>query len=119
MAGKVMRIRGMTCDHCERTVAEALTGAGARDVTADWRAGQAQFDATTGDQQLAAAVETDDYDLVVLGSGSAAFAAAITATEAGARVARAGEGRSGDHGRRRSERRRLPAHDQPEDLGSG
>src|SRR5262249_58518492 len=28
-----------------------------------------------------------DYDLVVLGSGSAAFAAAITATEAGARVA--------------------------------
>ena len=87
MAGKLMRIRGMTCDHCERTVAEALTGAGARNVTADWRAGQAQFDATTGDQQLAAAVETGDYDLVVLGSGSAAFAAAITATEAGARVA--------------------------------
>jgi mercuric reductase len=113
MAGKLMRIRGMTCDHCERTVAEALTGAGARDVTADWRAGQAQFDATTVDEQLAAAVEragyrvlsieaarqgvsgfipmvgdnSGEYDLVVLGSGSAAFAAAITAAEAGARVA--------------------------------
>ena len=113
MAARLMRIRGMTCDHCERTVAEALTGAGAGDVTADWRAGQAQFDATTGDEQLAAAVEragyrvvsieagrrgasgfipmvgdnSGEYDLVVLGSGSAAFAAAITATEAGARVA--------------------------------
>ena len=57
MAGKLMRIRGMTCDHCERTVAGALTGAGAHDVTAGWRAGQAQFDATTVDEQLAAAVE--------------------------------------------------------------
>jgi len=57
MADKLMRIGGMTCDHCEKTVAEALTGAGARDVTADWRAGQARFDAASGDEQLAAAVE--------------------------------------------------------------
>ncbi len=114
MADKLMRIDGMTCAHCEETVAEALTDAGALDVVTDWRAGQARFDATAAsDEQLTSAVEgagyrvlsieagtrgapasnpvaaadSYDYDLVVLGSGSAAFAAAITATEAGARVA--------------------------------
>ena len=114
MAEKLMRIQGMTCAHCEKTVAEALTDAGALDVVADWRAGQARFNAAeVRDEQLSAAVEeagyrvlsieaarraasglnpvvgdrSHDYDLVVLGSGSAAFAAAITATEARARVA--------------------------------
>lgn len=111
----LMRIEGMTCAHCEKTVAEALTAAGARRVVARWRPGTAEFDAAaTPEDQLEAAVEQagyrvverapapdtgqtglqplvgdkrHDYDLVVLGSGSAAFAAAITATEAGARVA--------------------------------
>ena len=110
-----MRIEGMTCGHCEKTVAEALTTAGARRVQARWHPGLAEFDpAGTADQPLVAAVEEagyrvasldrvaerqtagfepvvgdgrHDHDLIVLGSGSAAFAAAITATEAGARVA--------------------------------
>src|SRR5215831_1384619 len=114
MTDKLMRIQGMTCAHCEKTVAEALTTAGARRVVADWRRGQAVLDTSSAsNHQLSAAVEaagyrvasiedarreergftpvvgdrSHDYDLVVLGSGSAAFAAAITATEAGARVA--------------------------------
>ena len=114
MTERLLRIQGMTCAHCEKTVAEALTAAGAGNVVADWRAGEARLDAaSTSDDQLSAAVEgagyrlvsieepgreerrlaplvrdgSSDYDLVVLGSGSAAFAAAITATEAGARVA--------------------------------
>ena len=114
MAARLMRIEGMTCAHCEKTVTEALTAAGARRGVADWRRGEARFDpAAAGDRELAAAVEaagyrvrsieevveeghgveplagegSGSYDLVVLGSGSAAFAAAITATEAGARVA--------------------------------
>ena len=114
MVEKLMRIQGMTCTHCEKTVAEALTTAGARRVVADWRRGQAVLDASSAsNHQLSAAVEaagyrvvsiedarreergfmpvvanrSHDYDMVVLGSGSAAFAAAITATEAGARVA--------------------------------
>jgi mercuric reductase len=111
-----MRIAGMTCDHCETTIAEALTAAGANTVQARWQPGVAEFDpAGTSDQQLTAAVEEagyrvlalerigeretagfetlvggdggHEYDLIVLGSGSAAFAAAITAAEAGARVA--------------------------------
>src|SRR5712691_12525515 len=114
MATKEMKIEGMTCLHCEKTVAEALTSAGASKVEANWRQGRALFDvATTGDRELSAAVEKagykvvsiqdaqrkktgfeplvgdkkHDYDLIVIGSGSAAFAAAIRATDAGSRVA--------------------------------
>jgi len=114
MATKEMKIEGMTCLHCEKTVAEALTSAGASKVEANWREGRAVFDvATAGDRELGAAIEragyevvsiqdvqrkktgfepligdtTHDYDLIVIGSGSAAFAAAIRATESGSRVA--------------------------------
>lgn len=114
MATKQMQIEGMTCLHCEKTIAEALTSVGASKVEASWREGRATLDAADAtNEQLKAAVEAagykvtsiqdatretsgfealvgdkaHDYDLVVIGSGSAAFAAAIRATEAGARVA--------------------------------
>ena len=114
MATKQMEIQGMTCVHCEKTIAEALTSVGASKVEADWREGRATLDVEdASDKQLKAVVEeagykvvsiedakreksgfealvgdkAHDYDLVVIGSGSAAFAAAIRATEAGARVA--------------------------------
>src|SRR6266849_2783541 len=114
MATKQMQIEGMTCVHCEKTIAEALTIAGAAKVEASWRGGRATLnvvDATN--EQLKAAVEAAgykvlsiedpkreksgfeapvgdkgrNYDLVVIGSGSAAFGAAIRGTDAGARVA--------------------------------
>lgn len=114
MTTKRMEIEGMTCLHCEKTISEALTSAGASRVEARWREGRATLDvADTTDEQLKTAVEeagyrvvsiedaklarsrsaqpagdkAPDYDLVVIGSGSAAFAAAINATESGARVA--------------------------------
>ena len=114
MATKEMRIGGMTCVHCEKTVAEALTAAGAQKVETGWREGRASFESSSAtDAQLRAAVEeagyrvlsiedagpeahgfeplvgdkAHDYDLVVLGSGSAAFAAAIRATDSGFKVA--------------------------------
>src|SRR5713101_7130304 len=114
MATKQMQIEGMTCAHCEKTIVEALTGAGASKVEASWREGRATLEvAHTTDEHLKKAVEEagykvvsieeatkakgglgalaggkgHDYDLVVIGSGSAAFAAAIHATDAGARVA--------------------------------
>lgn len=114
MTTRLMQIEGMTCLHCEKTIAEALTGAGAQKVEASWRQGRATFEtAGATDEQLTAAVagagyqvksieparpekhgfealvgeKSHDYDLVVLGSGAAAFAAAIRATESGARVA--------------------------------
>lgn len=114
MTTKRMQIEGMTCEHCEKTVAEALTSAGAGTPQVSWRRGQAVFEASdVSDHQLTQAVEEagykvamietaaerptgfeaiagdqrSNYDLVVIGSGSAAFAAAIQGTEAGARVA--------------------------------
>ncbi len=41
---KRMRIEGMTCEGCNQTVAEALTGAGATDVRADFRTGEVTFE---------------------------------------------------------------------------
>src|SRR5712691_4901024 len=114
MATKQMQIEGMTCVHCEKTIAEALTSAGASKVEARWRAGRATLDVGNAtDEQLKTAIEeagykvvsirdakgvksgseavvgdkAHDYDLVVIGSGSAAFAAAIYASDSGARVA--------------------------------
>jgi mercuric reductase len=121
-----MQVGGMTCESCDRHVARALRQAGARDVQADFRRGEARFTLATqpdaavlerlhravaaagyepGPVQVLApapaatttAVRTawappppdaapDGYDLAIIGSGSAAFAAAIKARDLGARV---------------------------------
>jgi mercuric reductase len=101
-------VAGMTCDGCNEHVAGALRSAGAAEVAADWRLGEATF--AIGDDvdrdQLTGAVRAagytpgepipvpaetgtggGEYDLLVIGSGSAAFAAAITARDAGRTVA--------------------------------
>jgi mercuric reductase len=103
----------MTCDDCNRHVAHALETAGARDARADYRRGEAVFSLVGDDTApLVAAVKDagyrpgrievleqastrlpvpngsqDSYDLAIVGSGSAAFAAAIRARDLGARVA--------------------------------
>lgn len=108
-----MAVAGMSCDSCNRHVAGALRVAGAADVEADWRRGEAALTVDDGAdlEALAAAVRDAgytpgevtrldpaspdrdgggsdvDYDLLVLGGGSAAFAAAITARDAGRTVA--------------------------------
>ncbi|HXF71425.1 MAG TPA: mercury(II) reductase, partial [Actinomycetota bacterium] len=106
-----MEVAGMTCETCNLHVARALERAGAREVAADWRRGEAVFAAPdeVPVERLAGAVERagygpgavsvleaedrpgtrgggDGYDLLVIGAGSAAFAAAIRASDRGARV---------------------------------
>ncbi|HEX6231566.1 MAG TPA: mercury(II) reductase [Jiangellaceae bacterium] len=107
-----MAVDGMTCDSCNVHVADALRSAGAVSASADWRRGKASFtaDETTDLDQLAESVRDSgytpgrvaplaavgeqsaaagigrDYDLAIVGSGSAAFAAAIRARDLGARV---------------------------------
>ena len=104
-------IAGMTCSHCETAVRGALEGVGAQDVRADFRRGEATFtlpeevDPASLQEAVRAAgyqpgpIEHPtpitmgrrrsadaDYDLAIVGSGSAAFAAAIKAREQDARV---------------------------------
>ncbi|WP_082374249.1 mercury(II) reductase [Ardenticatena maritima] len=107
-----LAIQGMTCDACARHVRDALSAVpGVAHVEVPgWESQQAivQADEGVSPERLATAVEqagyraevaavaspavaSDEpdttYDLLVIGGGSAGFAAAIKAAEAGARVA--------------------------------
>lgn len=110
-----LRVEGMTCDGCTRHVTRGLeTIKGVLESRVPtWQGGKATVlaEASVGDEVLVRAVETagyhavvlerrpvdgekhfapdggGDYDLMVIGGGSAGFAAAIKAAELGARVA--------------------------------
>ena len=116
----ILEVAGMTCTDCGHHVAAALERAGAEQPSADFRLGVARFALRWGVDEagLRAAVTqagytpgtlraespgapaapgTGDgnYDLLVLGAGSAAFAAAIRGRDAGYRVALAEAGTLG------------------------
>lgn len=110
-----LRVEGMTCDGCARHVTEALKNvSGVEEARVpSWQAGRATVlaEAKVADEALLRAVEAAgcravvverrpvegerkfpsegkaDYDLIVIGGGSAGFAAAIKAAELGAKVA--------------------------------
>ncbi len=108
-----MRIEGMTCDGCARHVAKALQEVPGveRAQVGSWKSGQAVAvaDSSVDAEALTQAVEKagyhavvlerrpldgqrrvpssgEQFDLMVVGGGSAAFAAAIKAAELGAKV---------------------------------
>lgn len=103
-----LHVSGMTCEACARHVEQALRGAGAAGVSVDWQLGRATVDADRAStRQLVAALDGTkyrvqrviepgrgeaagadgyDYDLAIVGSGGAAFAAAIAARDRGLRV---------------------------------
>lgn len=107
----VLEVNGMTCDDCAMRVKAALEEAGIRDVSVAWRSGEARFSwpQEISEAALSAAVSSAgyrpgavhelepsgavslkgeyEYDFVAIGAGSAAFAAAIRASEGGYRVA--------------------------------
>ncbi len=118
-----IEVRGMTCDHCERTVAKALqsvpgveevlevshAGALAR-VAAGPEATAARIESAVAKAGYRARVRAEqqapgapavisrgegEFDLAIVGGGSAGFAAAIKAAELGARVAMAEGGTLG------------------------
>lgn len=118
-----LRIEGMTCEGCAQHVMQALKGVRGVETTevGDWREGMAAVvaEAQVAEENLAGAVanagyravvqakrpleggqrvprsESADFDLMTIGGGSAAFAAAIKAAELGARVAIVEEGTIG------------------------
>ncbi len=116
-----VKIEGMTCDLCESAVAAALRLVpDVTDVEVSYRRGLAQltaggkatpdriqralqqvgyhavFDERAMTEPPAVHCDTNaDFDLVIIGGGSAAFASAIKAAEGGARVAIAEAGTLG------------------------
>ncbi len=99
-----IKIQGMTCTHCETTVAKALEKASAIVLRVSYRQGVAEVETDKPPEVLKEAIhrvgyspiaiETEPTDsredkpehLLVIGSGSAGFAAAIRARELGAEV---------------------------------
>jgi mercuric reductase len=107
-----LTVEGMTCDHCARTIDDAVRRIpGVVEAATDHLAGKSRIvaEAAVDAPTLAGAIrgkgfqvvaqkardfgsvrgpkEGDELDLLILGAGSAGFAAAIKATELGAQVA--------------------------------
>ncbi|MCD1259215.1 mercury(II) reductase [Paenibacillus athensensis] len=106
-----INVQGMTCSGCEEHVATALVNIGAVNIKASFRRNEATFelpdgvDIKTAQKAIneakyqsgnAEIIESHnapvlggegDYDFIIIGSGGAAFAAAIQAVEHGAKVA--------------------------------
>ncbi|EQD71675.1 Heavy metal transport/detoxification protein domain protein, partial [mine drainage metagenome] len=59
----VLEVGGMTCDDCAHHVTAALKGAGAKDVSVAWQAGEARFSwpAALTERDVRAAVEDAGY----------------------------------------------------------
>ncbi|MCA0987162.1 mercury(II) reductase [Guptibacillus algicola] len=119
----VMKITGMTCDTCEDHVIQLLKSLGAEEVEVSFRDGHAVFRNSNhiseedlkkafdrspyrvvaihnneqSSQKASVSMPTNDldYDFIVIGSGGAAFSAAIQASEKGARVAMVEKGTVG------------------------
>ncbi|WP_068672964.1 mercury(II) reductase [Oceanobacillus sp. Castelsardo] len=105
-----VNIQGMTCTGCEKHVESALEKIGAKNIESSFRRGEAVFELSddievesaimaideanyqTGEIEEVSSLENvalsneDNYDLLIIGSGAAAFSSAIKAIEYGAKV---------------------------------
>ncbi|MBI5752427.1 MAG: mercury(II) reductase [Hydrogenophilales bacterium] len=107
MSNYVLRVTGMTCDHCASSIEKVLRGiSGVRKAEVSYAEGKARVEAhgAVQVQDIVAGIKANGYDAAVLeseavanapgsslrvaviGSGGAAFAAAIRAAEGGAQV---------------------------------
>jgi mercuric reductase len=104
-------IQGMTCPKCENKVVQVLEEAGTKNVQVSFRRGEAIFvmeknelesakqaiqragyqpgsaEIITPEETIKDEEVNQDYDLLIIGAGSAAFSAAIEAVAEGAKVA--------------------------------
>jgi mercuric reductase len=105
-----VKINGMTCTGCEKHIDAALTEIGANNIETNFKRGESVFELPDdiNAEQVELAIKQakyqpeyleeilstknvvldhkNDYDLLIIGSGGAAFSAAIKSAEYGARV---------------------------------
>ncbi|MDH7603692.1 MAG: mercury(II) reductase [Melioribacter sp.] len=102
-----LKISGMTCEHCAKTIEKrvsAINGIIKKSISYPEKTGEFQFDAEkTSASEIITAINsignykvideikdmkenTSKYDLIIIGGGSAAFSAAIKASELGKKV---------------------------------
>ena len=105
-----VNISGMTCTSCEKHVESALEKIGAKNIESSYRRGEAVFELSddievesaikaideanyqageieeVSSLENVALINEDNYDLLIIGSGAAAFSSAIKAIEYGAKV---------------------------------
>ncbi|MCG7421031.1 mercury(II) reductase [Macrococcus epidermidis] len=105
-----VNISGMTCTGCEKHVESALEKIGAKNIESSYRSGEAVFELPddievesaikaideanyqageieeVSSLENVALINEDNYDLLIIGSGAAAFSSAIKAIEYGAKV---------------------------------
>lgn len=63
---RTLTVEGMSCDHCEQTVEEALADVeGVASASADHEAGSATVDGSADPDALVSAVEAAGYDASV------------------------------------------------------
>ena len=107
MSHYVLNVTGMTCDHCASSIEKALRGmSGVQNVKVSYAEGKAwvETEATVSGETIVAAIKANGYGaaiqgnetavmavssnlrVAIIGSGGAAFAAAIKAAEGGAQV---------------------------------
>src|SRR5690625_2244961 len=107
-----VKINGMTCTRCEQHIDTALTSIGAKNIETSFQRGESVFELPDGinaesvkqaikqtkykvveidevSSQKSEHIELDnknEYDLLIIGSGGAAFSAAIKSIDYGAKV---------------------------------
>ncbi|MFS9194207.1 mercury(II) reductase [Streptococcus sp. OMI633] len=105
-----VNISGMTCTGCEKHVESALEKIGAKNIESSYRRGEAVFELPddievesaikaideanyqageieeVSSLENVALINEENYDLLIIGSGAAAFSSAIKAIEYGAKV---------------------------------
>lgn len=105
-----VNISGMTCTGCEKHVESALEKIGAKNIESSYRRGEAVFELPddievesaikaideanyqageieeVSSLENVALINEDNYDLLIIGSGAAAFSSAIKAIEYGTKV---------------------------------
>lgn len=115
-----LKIKGMTCASCEDHVRRSLQEQGAKQIQVDHQEGKAEFQLPEGfkeerileelqktpyqpGEMIYVSTEDEkrsldggyDYDFLIIGSGGAAFSAAIQASESGLRVGMVEKGEIG------------------------